>query len=165
MQTLAFDTETYRFGNGNRAPKLVCLQWDDGKDRRILAADQATLWAENALALVAEDTYTLVGQNVAYDMAVLAAANERLMPHIFAAYNAANVQCTKLRERLLDLAKGKTGPHTRQPGYYAMDSIVKRRQLPIEVGAEFSVILKGHTGDGHDHTDSDQSEQACTNGP
>lgn len=129
---LAFDTETHLFSNGNRAPKVVCLQYDDGENRNILTGPTLVEFAR-AMLQEATEGRTIVGQNTAFDMAVLAAADASLLPDIFAAYDAGSVQCTRTRERLLDLAKGKTGPHTRQRSYYSMDSLVKRRNLPIEV--------------------------------
>lgn len=133
-QIVAFDTETYLFANGSKAPKVVCLQVDDGISTEIIVGHDAIV--NHAWVLfrrVANYELLLVGQNTAYDMGVLAAADPRLMQAIFAAYDAGRVQCTRIRERLLDIAKGRTGPQTRQRGYYSMDALAIRRHLPINV--------------------------------
>ena len=48
----------------------------------------------------------LVGQNTAYDMAVICAEFPELVPLVFAAYRAGRVTCTKIRQQLLDIAGG-----------------------------------------------------------
>jgi len=133
QSTLAFDTETHLFSNGCLAPPIVCLQWDDKKAREILVGEAIRPFIKKALIGCAKGRHTLVGQNTAYDMTVLAAAYPDLFPLIFAAYESGNVECTRLRERLIDIARGRTGPETRQRSYYSMDIIVKRRDLPIQV--------------------------------
>lgn len=129
---IAFDTETSLIANGAMAPPIVCLQWDDGKDRAILAKADGGI-QEFALAMLEQCAAgrTLVGQNTAYDMTVLASAYPDLLPRIFAAYESGNVQCTIIRERLLSIANGRQDDNRK--GFYSMDTIVQRRGLPIQV--------------------------------
>lgn len=133
FHVVAFDTETHLFGNGQMAPPCVCFQYDTGNERDIVVMDQIVptfrYYLEHAIAR----EFKLCGQNTAYDMAVLANRDPSLLPLIFEAYDAGQVHCTRIRERLLDMAKGQTGPQTRQRSYYSMDSLVIRRHLPITV--------------------------------
>lgn len=118
---IAFDTETHPIANGQIAPPIVCLQYynflDD--DSTILVGDEIKPFALNML----QSTDTIIGQNVAFDMAVLSNMDPDLMPLIFAAYEQGRVQCTKVRERLLDLAQGK-----RAVGYH-MGELAKRYRI------------------------------------
>jgi len=134
MTTLAFDTETHPFANGLMAPPAVCLQYDEEHEgRAIMVGEAIEGFAHQMLTRCIKHGIILVGQNTAYDMGVLAARDLTLLPLIFEAYDVARVHCTRIRERLLDMAKGNTGPQTRQRGYYSMDALVVRRKLPITV--------------------------------
>jgi DNA polymerase-1 len=111
------------------------LQYDDGSEEGANLVTGASIpgSAKAFLTLAIGGDIELVGQNVAYDMAVLANASPELLAWIFEAYDRGAVHCTRTRERLLDLAKGNTGPQTRQRGYYSMDSLIERRGIPIKV--------------------------------
>lgn len=130
--TIAFDTETHLFSNGYMAPPIVCLQTTVGGTDDIFVGEEIRSAAHGMLTDCIQGE-TLVGQNTAYDMTVLAAAYSELFPLIFEAYASGNVQCVRNRERLIDMARGRTGPQTRQKGYYALDTITKRRSLGIQV--------------------------------
>lgn len=105
---IAFDTETFRFRPGTMAPELVCLSVSGGG---LYTQDQAE---EEILRLLSSGEL-LVGQNVAYDSAVLLAAYPSLLKPLFQAYDEDRVTCTKVREQLIDIAYGKfRGEHTKE---------------------------------------------------
>jgi DNA polymerase I-like protein with 3'-5' exonuclease and polymerase domains len=120
----AYDTETHKFGNGNWAPPVVCLTWSDGDDSGIVLREQIV--AEVGPVFEDEDTI-LVGHNTAYDNGCLSATLPELMALFWAAYDEGRIHCTRLRERLLDIAKGNTGQKTRQRSYYSLDRLAKNR--------------------------------------
>lgn len=134
MNHIAFDTETHPFANGQMAPKPVCLQTNEHPQ----TWEQSMLfthdWMEDPFEeLITHEANIAIGQNTAFDMTVMGAEFPRQLAAIFAAYEAGRVQCTRTRERLLDMAKGETGPHTRARGYYSMDALVERRGIPVVV--------------------------------
>jgi len=93
---------------GCMAPELVCLTWQSpGQEAQIL---HGKLDADRTLALVeswlASDT-TLVAHHVCFDMAVLCAKWPHLVPLVFRAYDEDRITCTKLRQQLLDIARGE----------------------------------------------------------
>ncbi len=107
MRVIAFDTETALIRPALLAPPLVCVTWQSpGEDAQIIHhADPACEvlvrgWLE-------DPSITLVGHNVAYDLAVLAERfGEEMRDLIFAAYQADRVTDTQIRQWLLDLAAG-----------------------------------------------------------
>ena len=129
QQVIGFDTETYRFSNGNKAPKVVCLTWDDGSGPRIAVGAEI----EDRFREFLEGDAILAAHNAAYDSACLARTFPKLQPLIWAKYEKQEIQCTQLREILLDIAKGARGNHTRRKGYYALDSVAERRELGLEI--------------------------------
>ena len=104
MRVVAFDTETALFRPGTMAPELSCITWQSpGLDARIAH------WSDSRPRLKSwlEDPETmLVGHNVAYDLAVVAAQFPDLRPLIFAALDADRVTDTMIRQQLLDIAAG-----------------------------------------------------------
>lgn len=104
MHPLAFDTETALIRPAQLAPPMVCLTWQrpgiaPGIEHVYDAKPRLRSWLNDATTL-------LIGQNVAYDMAVICAEFPELVPLVFAAYRANRVTCTKLRQQLLDIAGG-----------------------------------------------------------
>lgn len=100
---LIFDCETELVRPGCQAPPLACIafsyrqehwlrHWTDIADVERALLDPAVL---------------LVGHNVAFDMAVIAEADPGLWPAIFTAYEQDRVTDTEIREKLLDIAKGR----------------------------------------------------------
>jgi hypothetical protein len=65
----AWDTETYLFGPGNMAPRVVCLSWFDGERSGLeVGDDNIERWLHQHLNQV-----PLVGHVVAYDAACVMA--------------------------------------------------------------------------------------------
>ena len=100
----AFDTETHLIEPGRLAPPLVCLQWqDEGAAPAILHRAHARPVIEGWL----QADNVLVGHNVAYDMGVIAAQWPDLLPAIFRKYDRDQVTDTKIRDQMLQIAKGE----------------------------------------------------------
>jgi DNA polymerase I len=108
VQVIAFDTETELIAPAQLAPRMVCLTWHvEGEDTPcILHANDP-----GARAMfkdwITDPNVLLVGQNVAFDMAVCGAKWPDLVPAIFYAYSKDRVTCTKLRQQLVDIASGQ----------------------------------------------------------
>ena len=123
----AFDTETYLFGPGSMAPRVVCLSWFDGERSGLeVGDDNIERWLHQHLNQV-----PLAGHVVAYDAACVMATFPSVWEKLWAAYEADNITCTAVRERLLDIAagefrgrwaNGKWEKHT-----YSMANIASRR--------------------------------------
>lgn len=118
---ICFDLETYRFAPGRMAPPMVCMSWTDGERRGLVKREEglrlARMWLE-------DDTVLLVNQNIAFDMAVIAAANPELfMPLIFAAYARGRIVCTMVYQQLLDIANGQMNDGST----YSLEATVRRR--------------------------------------
>ena len=104
MQTLFADTETFPFGPGQVAPKLVCVQWKYLAEPfvGILGNGDPEQHAQ-CEALVAPG-HRLVGQNICYDLRVIANAFPDLEPAIWAKLEAGEVVDLIMREKLLNLS-------------------------------------------------------------
>lgn len=109
---LAFDTETYLIGPGAIAPKMVCMScstttYDEILDGKV----PSTYLVGNGDEHVVEDLsdlfdpgHILVGQNTAYDLAVIAFSYPELEEKIWQKLEAGEVTDTKIREMLLNLS-------------------------------------------------------------
>jgi DNA polymerase-1 len=102
----AFDTETERFRAGCMAPEIVCVTWQTpGEEPQIIHAnDPRTLPIVRSWF---EGHDLLVGQHVAYDLAVLCARWSELVPLVFAKLDRDELTDTRLRQQLLDIAAGE----------------------------------------------------------
>lgn len=137
--TVFFDTETFCFAPGNMAPKVVCLQWcEDGHEAAIRSSssdaivrasgensritgnigDQVALWLEHGK--------TLVGHNVAYDLAALCATFPALTPLVWKAYRECRIKDTMWRQKLADIGRGRY--RTRQ---YDLGSVSRIHGGPV----------------------------------
>lgn len=102
---LAFDTETALIRPGRAAPELACVSFsaDNGQDDIMHWQDPDLLpWLEE----IFDTEDCIIGHNVAFDTAVLAAQFPSLLPHIFKAYDESRITDTLLRQQLLDIADG-----------------------------------------------------------
>jgi len=127
MKIVAFDTETYLIAPGRLAPKLVCASFATGasptsQDRQLLAAPDAIKHFES---LLADPEVTLVGHNVAYDIAVFVNAG---VDHslVWREYKAGRVLCTRIIQILRNIALGWTkGDHTGKRPKYSLSYLVE----------------------------------------
>tara|TARA_R110000824_G_scaffold393652_1_gene592933 strand:- start:8561 stop:10348 length:1788 start_codon:yes stop_codon:yes gene_type:complete len=72
-----------------------------------------------------KDAVRIVGHNIAYDMAVLAAHHPAWLPTIFRAYEQGSIDDTKIRQQLLDIADGSFWTK-RKTGGYTLQSLASR---------------------------------------
>lgn len=107
MKFLAFDTETHRFGLANMAPRIVCVSLYDGNTARLTKLREGAEALDRAMTEALAGGPALVGHNVAYDMACVLSSMPELAPKIWQCYDKGVVQCTLLREQLLDIANGQ----------------------------------------------------------
>lgn len=102
---IVLDTETEPFGPARMAPPLVVLTVGGADGAALVHHSEA---AEVGRALLTSGE-TLVGLNMAYDLAVLAEDAPDLLPLVFAVYDAGRVVDVGIRQRLVDLAAGNLG--------------------------------------------------------
>ena len=126
MRFYAYDSETVPFAPGDMAPQLVCIQLqpldtiDDPSTRVLVTRRGGAL--EHVRRLLLDPEVTLVGHNIAYDMAVL--CREGLVEEVFAAYEAGRILCTWVYERLGEIAGFSFRKHL------GLDSALKAHGLP-----------------------------------
>lgn len=119
-----FDLETDLIQHGMLAPKPVCIAASiEGGAPELALAD--TLGVYGFAHQVRHNT--LVGHNVAFDMACLCAHYPHLIPSIFQAYEEGRVQDTLLRQKLIDLSE--TGSLDRG---YSLQAVAERYGLSVD---------------------------------
>lgn len=104
MKLVGLDTETHMIQPGLLAPPMVCVSFAEesgGSAGVALWSDDLT-WLREYLT-----THTIVLHNAAFDMAVLAAFDDTLLPLIFKAYDEGRIKDTKIRQQLIDIARGR----------------------------------------------------------
>lgn len=104
MKFTAFDCETWLIQDGNLAPRLVCITTFDGEEERIWKPQEGLDYIEAALE---DESITLIGQNVAYDVGIVCEARPHLIDVVFREYEAGRIRDTHIRQRLIDLADGE----------------------------------------------------------
>ena len=114
---LSFDTETFLIAPGRLAPPLVCLSWSDGHTKAVVSPDEGAAWFRAQL----EAGETLVGHNVAYDVAVLLAHDPSLRDLIWAHYDRGLFVDTAIADRL----------HFIERGWYRKDPSGKRPRFTL----------------------------------
>lgn len=109
---IVFDTETFLIAPGRQAPPLVCVSW------RTEGREGVTHWSESHDLLRAIWSGEVVGHNTAFDAAVTCAAFPDLVPEVFAAYAENRVECTLIREQLLDIRAGRFEGYEKSDGSF-----------------------------------------------
>lgn len=126
--TYAYDTETHLSVPGTEAPKPVCLTYSDPEGEcGIMLAEGGASWLGEQL----REGSRLIAHNTAFDATVMIAWHPELVIPMFEAYDAGRVHCTLIREKLLDIARGR---HMIQRGRYTLAKIAERYGI-IEKGA------------------------------
>lgn len=111
---LAFDTETALIRPGRAAPELACVSfatWSNQDQTQAGHGKNGIMhWQDPELLPWLEKQFTeqdiIIGHNVAFDCAVLAAQFPSLLPLIFKAYDESRITDTLLRQQLIDIADG-----------------------------------------------------------
>lgn len=135
------------------APPIVCVQFCVGDAAPLLMTkrgeftDGQTIWLGrdargvpySFTSLVAEwlnGGATLVGHNIAYDMAALCAHDGALTPLIFRAYRESRITDTMLRQKLADIGRGKHRGFFHGPIYiplnYDLGSVGNRHGFRVD---------------------------------
>lgn len=106
MKNLAIDTETELTAPGYQVPDIVCLTYasDDGESGIFHNSDPKLI--EFMRRALLDKQVRFVGQNVAYDFAVLYRHDASLGPLIWQAYDDDRVSDTMLREKLVCIRTG-----------------------------------------------------------
>lgn len=95
-----FDTETYPIRPGRQAPRVVCVQSCAGG---IELRAQGLARLRGAL----ERSDLVYGHYAAFDACATAATNPSLLPLWFEAYSNDRVTCTRIREKLILIGRGR----------------------------------------------------------
>ena len=107
MLPIAFDTETELISPGNQSPQLICLTWTDEHGQAQIVHWKQAYEIARELVINATATQPLVGHNTAFDLCVLAKQFTDLITHIFDAYERDAISDTAVREKLINIAKGR----------------------------------------------------------
>lgn len=118
------DYETHLIAPGNQAPKAVCLAWKTEIDLDIFIQAQIPEFMSGLLDVAMRGGATVIGHNMAFDMAVTCSNYPELIPLVFAAYRAGSIQCTMIREWLYDIAR--EGRIHKRKGYYGLAGLADR---------------------------------------
>lgn len=109
MSTIAFDFETELMGPQKLAPPIVCLStWNSDNDEGYLVGrvEMDELNEDLDLLFDAEDTDDIrVAHNAAFDIAVACAHRPELISSAFDLLASGHLQCTRVREKLLNLTE------------------------------------------------------------
>lgn len=93
----------------------MCLSYAERIDNEIIASIVHARDPECAETLekwLRDPSIQLVGQYVAYDLSIICASWPRLMPLVFEALEAGRITCTRIRQKLIDIAKGQYRGYT-----------------------------------------------------
>ncbi len=109
MKLISFDTETYRIGPGNIAPKIVCASFatraDHGEIETRLVGNHPDETLESVLrGMLCDPEFRTVTHNGGFDYACVMASYPELIPHVFDAVMAGRATDTLWREKLLNLS-------------------------------------------------------------
>ena len=104
------DTETARLAEANLTPSIVCLTtYDTGENgasaRQLFGVGDGDGMIREVPNILLGEEVQLVFHNAAFDLAILGANIPDLWDKIWAALEAGRISCTKIREKLLILAK------------------------------------------------------------
>lgn len=138
MTVIAFDTETHLIEPGLLAPPMVCVTWQEASgprgtyrlgDAQIAHANDPATYPMFKSWLLGDAL--LVGHNVAYDLAVVAAKWPDLVPLIFAKYDRDEITDTLIREQLIMISRGQFRSHMDDSGElhgvkYSLDDCIAR---------------------------------------
>lgn len=108
----SFDTETSLILPGRAVPTLVCASYATAGGSGLLTREEAP----KALRRALEAGKTIVGANIAFDMAVMLEADPSLLGVIFDAYREGSVFDVMIAEQLHAIAEGTLGIDPRTGG-------------------------------------------------
>lgn len=135
--TLAFDTETFLIDKGAVAPRMVCLSLTDGEEVQVVHRRDPA--CARLVREMLEGREQICGQNVPFDLAVLANEWPELLTLIFDVYEQDRVVDTMVRQKLIDIARGQyRGYRNGLSGLwvehkYHLADLAKRHGYPVEL--------------------------------
>lgn len=142
-RVIAIDTETELFKPGDMVPRLVSFAWAHESHPRGVLLHHTETYATFRY-LLADPNVLLVGQFIAYDMAVLMRAFPDLTQDIFRAYDADRISDTKIREQLLSIREGSFPTH---PGFSLADLVKRRLGFDLSKGEDTYRLRYGELRD------------------
>ena len=147
MNRISFDTETHKICLENIAPQLVCLTWATNQEDNaglVAVADENGDGVNSVIDGLLDpkiDDFQRIGHNAAYDLAVLLNHRPDQVTNIFNLLESGHIHCTRIREKLLNLA---------QHGHLDLDPLAKqpiKYSLAALVWGYFGVKLEGKKGE------------------
>lgn len=104
---IAFDTETFPIGPENVNPKMVCLtlaKRDGDEVESWIYGNGDPELRDVVWQMLTKPDVVLIGQNTAFDLAVICRAFPEFEPAIWAKLEAGEITDTKIRQKLLNLS-------------------------------------------------------------
>lgn len=125
FRLFSLDFETFCIVPGLQAPPPVCgtIAWDYDEPL-LLHARGELLWQNIHKALTDKNT-VILAHNAAFEVAVLMAYRKEWTPLIFQALREGRIRCTRVREKLIRIARGD-----RTAGF-ALDDLCEAYGLPM----------------------------------
>lgn len=130
-EPITFDFETDLIAPANAAPAPVCLSYATRESKGLVVGDEMAEVIEMILDGVIEGRFVAVNFSVAFDLMVVLAHMPHLWEKVWRVYAMGGVHCTRVREKLLDIAEGTHGGERDHRGRmikkkYDLGDIVKR---------------------------------------
>lgn len=113
VRIIGADSETFLLAPGVAAPKLVCWSWDDGESRGVVLSNEGL---ECFTELIFDEGSTQVYHHMPFDAGVCVAESferfgdiegRRILHAVFQAIKGGRLRCTKIREQILENARGE----------------------------------------------------------
>lgn len=150
---VGLDTETFRFAPDNPAPPIVCAQmYVPGHEPFVVLRKDAFPFVKSFLESALKHRVTVVAHNAHYDFTCLWRTFPELGDLIWALYTQGLVECTLLREKLDDIARGRYLNKTKMRLIngklvgYALDACIQTR-LGITIPKDEEMRLTFNTVD------------------
>lgn len=103
---VGFDTETHLFKPGMVTPRIVCASFHNEDFTNLRTRSDKLVSYLNFW--LSRDEVELVGHNVAFDLAVIAAEWPEFLRAIVDKLNRGKIRCTRVRQMLIDIAAGES---------------------------------------------------------
>lgn len=118
MSALALDSETELIAPGKLAPRPACFSW-------ALNSESGVIHHSHGPSSLLSQADTIVGANIAFDMAVILNAYPELGETVFNLYRDEKVIDVQLSEKLIDIARGVLGRRS-----YSLDALHQHYGFP-----------------------------------
>lgn len=166
MKYLYLDCETWRFQQGRRAPRLVCVSFHDparayfpGRDTHLYTDGLAEYpldlyhrmdwrdWLPRFVHALGDDDCTIVNQNMAFDIAIIMEFARETLPEsqwwefsrlVWRKLSLGLFRCTMIRAMLIAIYRGKLSYEQNIGGKYKGFSLLElcKRYPRIEIGGK-----------------------------